>query len=333
VAQDQDAADPEEHPERGQGLGSGGGSAGAAESGLEHGPSAGEVPGGDDGLLDAGPAGGGLQWSFDFDLEAVLAAVGRPVDAGGADDQEEILAAELEARDRDGVGQSGGGVPGGAGGLGGDLAGVVAESLPAGPGLAAWLSQRDAGDLSDRDLPGAAAAFRRLASWAQAGELAAVAEVAVRSAARVGRTGLAQDGRPAGVTRDAAAQVSLGLMLSPAGAAWWADLAVTLGWRLRGTGAALAGGQVDLYRARIIADATACLPDEAARVVEGKVLPRAGDLAYGQLRGVVRRAVIAADPEGAEQRRQDAERRARVSLYPDDDLTATLTASRRWPAR
>jgi Domain of unknown function (DUF222) len=332
VAHDQDAADFEEHPVHGQGHGPGSGSAGAPESGPEHGPehgrSAGEGSCPDDQLLDAGPAEGGLQWSFDFDLEAVLSAIGRPVDTGGADDQEEILAAELESLDRDDVGQSDGGGPGGPGGSGGDLAGLVAESLPAGPGLAAWLSQRDAGDLSDRDLPGVAAAFRRLASWAQAGELAAVAEIAVRSAARDDKTGLTEDGRPAGVTRDAAAQVSLGLTLSPVGAAWWADLAVTLGWRLRGTGAALAGGHVDLYRARIIADATACLPDEAAQVVEGKVLPGAGDLAYGQLRAVVRRAVIAADPEGAEQRRQDAERRARVSLYPDDDLTATLTGSR-----
>jgi hypothetical protein len=325
VAHDQDAADSEERPENGQEHRSGSGSAGAAEAGMEHGPLDGEAPGRDGGLLDAGPAEGGLQWSFDFDLEAVLSAIGRPLETAGADDQEEILAAELEALDRDDISQSDGGE---TGGTVRDLAGLVAESLPTGPGLAAWLSQRDAGDLSDRDLPGVAAAFRRLASWAQAAELAAVAEIAVRSAERDDKTGLTEDGRPAGVTRDAAAQVSLGLTLSPVGAAWWTDLAVALGWRLRGTGAALADGQIDLYRARIIADATACLSDEAAQVVEGKVLPRAGDLAYGQVRAVVRRAVIAADPEGAEQRRQDAERGARVSLYPDDDLTATLTGSK-----
>ena len=39
--------------------------------------------------------------------------------------------------------------------------------------------------------------------------------------------------------------------------------------------------------------------------------------------------MIAADPEGAEQRRQDAERHAKVSLYPDPaDGTATLAATR-----
>jgi len=40
---------------------------------------------------------------------------------------------------------------------------------------------------------------------------------------------------------------------------------------------------------------------------------------------VLRRAVIAADPDRAEHRRGEAERRAKVSLYADDEGTATLT--------
>ena len=49
------------------------------------------------------------------------------------------------------------------------------------------------------------------------------------------------------------------------------------------------------------------------------------------LRAALRRAVIAADPAGAEERRKDAERRAQVVLYPDQDCTATL-AGQRLPA-
>ena len=46
-------------------------------------------------------------------------------------------------------------------------------------------------------------------------------------------------------------------------------------------------------------------------------------------REALRRAVIAADPEGADRRREDAERQAKVSLYPDPDTgTATLAGSR-----
>jgi len=123
---------------------------------------------------------------------------------------------------------------------------------------------------------------------------------------------------------EACAQVSLGLTMSQAAASWWSDLAVTLTWRLAATGAALRAGEIDLARARLIADATAVLDEDTARAVEAKVLPAAGDQTTGQLRACLRRAVIAADPEGAERRREEAERRAKVSLYPDPDGTASL---------
>jgi hypothetical protein len=315
VANDQDPTRPDGHPEESPGGNSANGGRGGAGDGVAD----------SDQLLDGrAGAGDGLSWSFDFDLESVLAAIGRPLDTGAPEDQEEILAAEMESLDRDAPDAGGAGAARSGAGAGVDLAGLVAESLPTGPGLAAWLSQRDPGSLSDRDLPGVAASFRRVASWAQAAELAAVAEIAARSAARDERAGLAADGRPAEVTRDAAAQVSLGLALSPVGASWWADLAVTLGWRLQATGAALAAGDIDLYRARIIAEATARLPEEAARLAEARVLPGAGDRTYGQLRSAARSAAIAADPEGAEQRREARERQAKVRLYPDADHTASL---------
>ena len=116
--------------------------------------------------------------------------------------------------------------------------------------------------------------------------------------------------------------------MSPYGASAWADLAVQLAWRLPGTGAALAAGTIDLARARLIAEAASPLSDEAARAVEARVLPAAGGQTTGMLRAALRRAVIAADPAGAEERRKDAERRAQVVLYPDQDGTATLAGQR-----
>ena len=124
---------------------------------------------------------------------------------------------------------------------------------------------------------------------------------------------------------DAYGQVSLALTLSQAGAEWWTNLAVDLQWRLAATGQALREGVIDLARAKAIAEATASLDDAKARAVEGKVLPRAGDQTIGQLRASLRRAVITADPDGAERRRQQAERRAKVILYPDVEGTASLT--------
>ncbi|MGH3275716.1 MAG: DUF222 domain-containing protein, partial [Streptosporangiaceae bacterium] len=270
-----------------------------------------------DGLPVLSPDGGGLRWSFECDLVSALEALGVPLrDDWDGVDQDEDLAAELAARDQ-------GDVP-----SAGDRSGAVAEVLPAGPGLAAWLSGADPVTASGRDLVAMAAAFRRVASWAQARELEMIAQVAARSAAADPKAGLRPDGCPELVTDDAAAQVGLELVLSHTGAQDWTDLAICLQWRLRATAAALAEGRIDLYRAKILAEAVIPLTDDAARAVEDRVLPRAGDLTYGQLHAAVRRAVIAADPEGAEHRRQSAERRAKVSLYPDQDCTATLTGTR-----
>ena len=85
---------------------------------------------------------------------------------------------------------------------------------------------------------------------------------------------------------------------------------------------------IDLPRARLIAEATSLLADQDARTVEGQVLPRAGELTNAGLRAALRRAVIAADPEGAERRRKQSEARAKVCLYPDEEGTAALAGYR-----
>src|ERR1700722_1545000 len=206
----------------------------------------------------------------------------------------------------------------------GVAAGRVAESLAPGPDLAGWLAVAALKKLEDGALPGVVASYRRLASWAQAGELAAVAELASRSAAADRRIGVDDEGRPAQVPDEATAQVSLALAMTRFGASWWSDLAVTLTWRLAATGRALGAGDIDLARARLIAEATSVLDDDTAQAVEASVLPGAGTATTSQLRAALRRAVIAADPAGAERRRQETERRARVSLYPGEETTATL---------
>jgi hypothetical protein len=277
-----------------------------------------------------GSAGGGLCWSFDVDLDAILAAAAK-ADAGPGGGQGMLTGLADKAGDGKADDSAAAGSPGTGvvllpdeGGLGLD---VVAEYLPGSAGLAAWLDQCDPASTSDFDLPAVAAGWRRVAAWAQAREFAAIAQIAVRSAARHEKAGLEEDGRPSAITLDAAAQVSLALALSPGTAEWWTSQAVALTWRLPGTGAALAAGQIDAYRARLITEATSLLDEDTARAVETDVLPEAGELTYAQLRARLRKAVIIADPKGAEERRKAAERRARVSLYPDDDGTATLTGT------
>ncbi len=256
----------------------------------------------------------GLAWSHELDLAQLLAAIGgtqlgEPGDEAAA--AEEAAAADAAA-----------GAPPR------DLTGVIADQLPPGPALAACLSGADPAGLSEWDLPGVASAFRRLAAWAQAGELAAVAEMASRTAARDDHVRVDADGRPDQVTPAAGSTVGLELVMSHPAAMAWTSLGVTLRWRLAATLAALSAGTIDLYRARLIAEATGPLDDDTARAVESAVLPKAGGQTSGQLRVALRRAVIAADPEGAEQRRKDAQRHAKVSLYPDPEGTATLAATR-----
>ena len=128
--------------------------------------------------------------------------------------------------------------------------------------------------------------------------------------------------------RDALGQIQLALRLTPYQADEWADLAVTLAWRLPATGRALAAGLIDLSRIRLIVQATSVLSEQQARQVEQKILPAARELTRAQLLERLTRAVINADPAGAERRREEAERHANVSLYSDPDGTATLTGSK-----
>jgi uncharacterized protein DUF222 len=205
-----------------------------------------------------------------------------------------------------------------------ELVGRIVEDLPPGPTLANWLASVTPGSQDAFALPGMADAWRRLAAWATAGELATIAEMTARAATRDGSVGVGPDGRPDRISEAAVAEVGLALRMSRFGAEIWADLAVTLNWRLPRTLAALSQGAIDLSRARLIAEATSVLDEADVAAVEDKVLANAGRLTLGQLRAVLRRAVISVDPAAAERRRQQAERQASVGLYGDSEGTATL---------
>ncbi len=166
-----------------------------------------------------------------------------------------------------------------------------------------------------------------MAAWAQARALDAAAEIAARRAAENPKIGTTEQGRPASLPPEAAAEIALELAMSQPGASAWTVLGCRLRSDLPGTGDALAAGTIDLPRARVIAEATTWLTAEDAARVEARVLPAAGGQTTGQLRAAARRAVLAIDPEGAEQRRRDTERSAKISLYPGEEGTATLTGS------
>ena len=203
----------------------------------------------------------------------------------------------------------------------GELAGQA--RLAPGPALAGWLGCAPAGQLDDAGLVSSLAGWRKITSWAQAQELAGVAELARRRGVSSGagpyRTLDKQD--PADFAPD---ELALALTLTQCSANYWMGLAVSLSGRLPRTLAALATGTIDLARAKVIDEYTTVLDDDVARKVEDKVLARAGQQTTGQLCASLRRAVISVDPAAAERRRKQAERHARVELVGEPDGTASL---------
>jgi hypothetical protein len=204
--------------------------------------------------------------------------------------------------------------------------GGVLDTLPAGIALAEFTADAHAraADLDDDSLIGVMRAWRRLASWAQAGELATVAELARRRPAD-GHPPAASPGEfPTVLSEFVDAEVAVALTLTNQAARTELGLALDLADR-PATAAALETGQIDLARATIITRMICPLSAEHADAVEAEVLPRGGEMTTGQLRAALLRAVLAVDPQAARRRREEAEKEARVEHWADPEGTATLT--------
>jgi len=109
-------------------------------------------------------------------------------------------------------------------------------------------------------------------------------------------------------------------------AAILAHLGTDLATRLPGTRAAFAAGDIDLNRARIIAERTQILDDGAAALVETKVLPRLIGRNGGQANRILTEVITRLDPAAASQRRVVAERDRTVTVTPSEDAMATVWA-------
>src|SRR5919197_602802 len=98
--------------------------------------------------------------------------------------------------------------------------------------------------------------------------------------------------------------------------------ALTLIERLPQTLAALKQGWIEEFKAQLISDAVEVLSDEHALAVEARVLDKAAQQTPAQLRYALAKAVIAVDPEGAEQRRQEKLAQRRLATPPNADSRA-----------
>jgi hypothetical protein len=184
-------------------------------------------------------------------------------------------------------------------------------------GFAADAWERGLGRLTDDELIGLLTGWRRLVSWATAGELAAVTELTAR------RPGEAAAGPGSAVFTHLPDELATALTLTHRSANTLLGLAYGLA-RLPRTRAALATGQIDPARATVIVDELSALDDAQAAAVEAAIIGSAPAQTTGQLRAAVRRAVLAVDPAAAERRRKQAQQNARIEVWTETSGTAAL---------
>ena len=90
---------------------------------------------------------------------------------------------------------------------------------------------------------------------------------------------------------------------------------------------ALEHGSLDRVKARVIAEHCAPLDPEQTQDLQDLVLPGVSELTTSELRDVAGQAVIIVDPDGAENRHQEAAARRELRMQPLPDGMATLKAN------
>ncbi len=173
----------------------------------------------------------------------------------------------------------------------GSLAAWLAE-LPPGPQALAWLSSLDAESLDSRERLLVLKAWERAHSWVSA-------QLAAATAAAAG---------PEPTTRDdwANEEVAAVLRLPTRSAHNKVHTARALTEELPAVTRLLAAGEITWRHAAAAVEECAGLPPEAVALVERRVLPKASEQSLPAFRRALRRAVIAAAPEHAEEAMQHA---------------------------
>ena len=181
----------------------------------------------------------------------------------------------------------------------------------------------DPARMSDESLVEAIVGFDRLASWAAARQARLLDELARRRPT----DRAPHSARWACVGSEYAPdEVGVALRLSRGSACARIGMARRLLATLPDTHALWESGLIDTSKARAIDDATVVLSDEHAATVQAAVLPKAPEQTLAQLKAALARAVIAADPGGAEERHREARRDRRVVVTAEPDGMGTLWA-------
>jgi hypothetical protein len=198
-------------------------------------------------------------------------------------------------------------------------AGGAHDSLPPGPDLAWFAAATDAdrAELGESALIGVLCAWQRLTSWAQAGQAATLMTLARRR-----ETQARELDRPS-LAEHVSDEVAAALRLTGRSAN---QLLFTAGGldRLPDVFGSLHRGEIDWAKGCLFVDQLTGLSDDDAREIAAALVGRAGGMTTGQLRAALTQAVLAHDPEAAEQRRKAARADSGVHTWTETSGNAAL---------
>lgn len=165
-------------------------------------------------------------------------------------------------------------------------------------------------------------AWEKIIAWAQAQQIAEIAAFVAEAESEPDPVHA-----PPELALSAEAEIRLMLRLTHGTAAFRVGRARLLCQRFPATLAALREGATTLPKAYLIVEECEVLDTDHAAAAEAAVLPRAPQLTLGQLRALLRREILAADPAAAAARHRRARRERSVVLYPERDGMANLSAT------
>jgi hypothetical protein len=196
------------------------------------------------------------------------------------------------------------------------------DDVATGVGLAGVLAQMAPADLGDEVLLSAAVAAHRQVAWAQSQLMGTLAELQRRCLAAFP---LPPPGkRP---LCDAGDEFSAAAAVAPGTASNLADLAQYLDEEVPRCMAALAAGDMDLTKAKVVMEVTVSLSPQVRRRVEDVAVEHCRTSTPRQLRARLEREAVAADPEAAAERHEQAKQRRYVTQYAEPDGMGTLVVN------
>jgi hypothetical protein len=194
------------------------------------------------------------------------------------------------------------------------------ETMTPGAELAGVLAPLDWDRLSGSDLIRVLRAQQRQVSHYQAGSCWTMNEIVAAYEDPDGSDGMAFVHAAEG----AAAEIGAALRLTRRSAEMETSLAIDLNRRLPTVWEALAGGTIDLRRARVMVDATLHLAPTMAWEVVDTVLPDAPLLTTGQLKVRIGKLCIDQNPDDAKRRYESSLEDRRIVAEANDSGTANL---------